>query len=87
MTVKIVLVYQSLLGIYGDQGNSKVLARRLQWRGIDAEVIQVEPGDAVPRDGSVYLLGGGEDNAQTTAVRQPSTSRRASKRLSTLRSR
>lgn len=70
MTVKIVLVYQSLLGIYGDQGNSKVLAKRLQWRGIDAEVIQVEPGDELPRDGAVYLLGGGEDNAQTTAVRE-----------------
>lgn len=70
MSVKIVLVYQSLLGIYGDQGNSKVLAKRLQWRGIDAEVVQVEPGDALPRDGAVYLLGGGEDNAQTTAVRE-----------------
>lgn len=70
MTVKIVLVYQSLLGIYGDQGNSKVLAKRLLWRGIDAEVVQVEPGQQLPRDGSIYLLGGGEDNAQTTAVRE-----------------
>lgn len=70
MTVKIVLVYQSLLGIYGDQGNSKVLTRRLLWRGIDAEVVQVEPGQPLPRDGGVYLLGGGEDNAQTTAVRE-----------------
>ena len=70
MTVKIVLVYQSLLGIYGDQGNSKVLARRLQWRGIEAEVVMVEPGEELPRDGSLYLLGGGEDNAQTTAVRE-----------------
>jgi hypothetical protein len=48
MTVKIVLVYQSLLGIYGDQGNSKVLARRLQWRGIEAEVVMVEPGEELP---------------------------------------
>lgn len=68
--VKIVLVYQSLLGIYGDQGNSKVLAKRLQWRGIDAEVVVVEPGTPLPADGAVYLLGGGEDNAQTTAVRE-----------------
>ncbi|MFP5416011.1 MAG: type 1 glutamine amidotransferase [Actinomycetes bacterium] len=67
---KIVLVYQSLLGIYGDQGNSRVLAKRLQWRGIDAEVVTVEPGDPLPADGVVYLLGGGEDNAQTTAVRE-----------------
>ena len=68
--VKIVLVYQSLLGIYGDQGNSLVLRQRLAWRGIDAEIVRAEPGDALPTDGAVYLLGGGEDGAQTTAVRE-----------------
>ncbi|WP_232549504.1 type 1 glutamine amidotransferase [Propioniciclava soli] len=68
--VKIVLVYQSLLGIYGDQGNSLVLAQRLRWRGIDAEVVVVEPGDPLPADGAIYCMGGGEDNAQTTAVRE-----------------
>lgn len=66
--VKIVVVYQSLLGIYGDQGNAKVLDKRLQWRGIDSEVVFVDPGQPLPDDGAVYLLGGGEDNAQTTAV-------------------
>ena len=70
MTAKIVLVYQSLLGIYGDQGNAKVLHKRLAWRGIDSEVVVVEPGRPLPADGAVYLLGGGEDNAQTTAVRE-----------------
>ena len=70
MSTKIVLVYQSLLGIYGDQGNSKVLRQRLAWRGIDAHVESVEPGEPVPADGALYLLGGGEDNAQTTAVRE-----------------
>ncbi len=68
--VKIVVVYQSLLGIYGDQGNAKVLHQRLAWRGIDSEVIFVEPGQRLPADGAIYLLGGGEDNAQTTAVRE-----------------
>lgn len=68
--VKIVLVYQSLLGIYGDQGNAKVLAKRLAWRGIPSEVAVVEPGSPVPADAAIYLLGGGEDNAQTTAVRE-----------------
>ena len=68
--VKIVLVYQSLLGIYGDQGNAKILKKRLDWRGIPAEVLMIEPGEPLPSDGAVYLLGGGEDNAQTTAVRE-----------------
>ncbi len=67
--VQIVLVYQSLLGIYGDQGNAMVLLKRLQWRGIEATLSIVEPGDPVPATGSVYLLGGGEDAAQVSAVR------------------
>ncbi len=66
--VEIVLVYQSLLGIYGDRGNAMVLLKRLQWRGIEATLTQVEPGDPVPATGSVYLLGGGEDAAQVSAV-------------------
>jgi CobQ-like glutamine amidotransferase family enzyme len=67
--VEIVLVYQSLLGIYGDRGNAMVLRQRLAWRGIDATLTMVEPGDVVPSTGSVYLLGGGEDAAQISAVK------------------
>ncbi|HVK45022.1 MAG TPA: glutamine amidotransferase [Micropruina sp.] len=67
--VQIVLVYQSLLGIYGDQGNAMVLLKRLQWRGIEATLSIVEPGDPVPATGNVYLLGGGEDAAQVSAVK------------------
>ena len=66
--VEIVLVYQSLLGIYGDRGNATVLAKRLQWRGYDTTLTVVEPGDALPDTGQVYLLGGGEDAAQISAV-------------------
>ena len=67
--VEIVLVYQSLLGIYGDRGNATVLVKRLAWRGYDAVLTVVEPGDQLPDTGSVYLLGGGEDAAQISAVR------------------
>jgi lipid II isoglutaminyl synthase (glutamine-hydrolysing) len=67
--IKIVLLYQSLLGIYGDRGNAMVLRKRLQWRDIDAEIVEIEPGDAVPADGAVYLFGGGEDAAQISAVK------------------
>ena len=67
--VEIVLVYQSLLGIYGDRGNAMVLRQRLAWRGIDAMLTEVEPGDVVPSTGAVYLLGGGEDAAQVSAVK------------------
>ncbi len=67
--VEIVLVYQSLLGIYGDRGNATVLVKRLAWRGYDARLTVVEPGDPLPDTGAVYLLGGGEDAAQISAVR------------------
>jgi CobQ-like glutamine amidotransferase family enzyme len=66
---KIVLIYQSLLGLYGDRGNAAVLRSRLDWRGINAQIVEVEPGEPVPADGLVYLLGGGEDAAQISAVR------------------
>lgn len=67
--VHIVLVYQSLLGIYGDRGNATVLVKRLQWRGFEPVLTVVEPGSPLPDDADLYLLGGGEDGAQTTAVR------------------
>jgi CobQ-like glutamine amidotransferase family enzyme len=67
--VEIVLVFQSLLGIYGDRGNATVLIKRLGWRGFDPVLTVVEPGDPLPDTGHVYLLGGGEDAAQVSAVR------------------
>lgn len=39
--IQIVLLYQSLLGIYGDRGNAMVLRQRLRWRGIDAILTEV----------------------------------------------
>lgn len=66
--VRIVLVYSSLLGIYGDRGNAMVLARRLEWRGERARLLAVEPGQMLPDDGDIYLLGGGEDAAQVSAA-------------------
>lgn len=70
MSLEIVQVYQSLLGIYGDQGNGKVLQKRAQWRGIDATLTWVEPGHPLPETGDIFLLGGGEDGAQTSAVKR-----------------
>jgi len=66
--VRIALVFPSLLGTYGDGGNASVLAQRLRWRNIDAEVIDVGVDDAVPEQADLYVLGGGEDTAQTLAV-------------------
>ncbi|HWC36721.1 MAG TPA: glutamine amidotransferase [Mycobacteriales bacterium] len=66
--VRIALVYPAVLGTYGDGGNAVVLAQRLRWRGIDAEVVPVEIDQPLPEQADIYVLGGGEDSAQTLAV-------------------
>lgn len=66
--VRIALVFPALLGTYGDGGNASVLAQRLRWRGHDAEVVDVAVDAALPAQADIYVLGGGEDTAQTLAV-------------------
>jgi CobQ-like glutamine amidotransferase family enzyme len=68
--VSIALLYPELLGTYGDGGNASVLAARLRWRGIPAEVVELAAGEPVPRSCQLYLMGGGEDGPQALAVRE-----------------
>lgn len=65
----IVSIYPALLGTYGDAGNVVALAHRAQVHGINAEVVSVAPGEAIPATADLYVLGGGEDSAQTAAAR------------------
>jgi CobQ-like glutamine amidotransferase family enzyme len=65
---RIALVYPELLGTYGDGGNAHILATRLRWRGLAAEIVSVPAGAALPDQCDLYLLGGGEDEPQVLAV-------------------
>jgi len=65
---RIAVVYPESLGTYGDAGNALVLAKRLQWRGIRSQLVPVRIGAPVPEYCDVYVLGGGEDVAQTAAA-------------------
>ncbi len=67
--VGIGLVLPDLLGTYGDGGNAEVLVRRLEWRGIPARLVPISVDEPMPRQLDVYVVGGGEDAAQTMAVR------------------
>lgn len=68
--VRIALLLPDLLGTYGDRGNVLVLEQRLAWRGIPSETVTVlSSAPEVPESCDVYLLGGGEDVAQTAAMR------------------
>jgi CobQ-like glutamine amidotransferase family enzyme len=69
-TVAVALLFPDLLGTYGDSGNAVILANRLRWRGVAAEVITVRSGDPVPAGCQIYVVGGGEDLPQALAARQ-----------------
>jgi len=66
----IVHVYPHLLGTYGDAGNAIVLRQRALARGIAVTLLVVQPGEPVPTQGDIYLLGGGEDAKQTAAAHE-----------------
>jgi CobQ-like glutamine amidotransferase family enzyme len=66
--LRIAVVYPDLLGTYGDGGNGLVLARRAEWRGFPAELLQA-PSDRPLPEADLYCLGGGEDGPQVRAAR------------------
>jgi CobQ-like glutamine amidotransferase family enzyme len=67
-TVAIGLLLPDVLGTYSDTGNATILAQRLRWRGIPAEILTITARDTPPTSCAVYLLGGGEDTAQLFAA-------------------
>jgi len=58
------------MSTYGDRGNLLILQRRARLRGIEVEQVLVNADQAVPRQGDIYLLGGGEDLPQILAARR-----------------
>lgn len=67
-TVRIGLLLPDVLGTYSDRGNATVLAQRCRWRGIPAEVVTATAGAAAPGACDLYVIGGGEDGAQSFAT-------------------
>ena len=68
-TVRIGLVLPDVIGTYGDGGNAVVLRKRLQLRGIPAEIVEITLADPVPDSLDLYTLGGAEDYAQRLATK------------------
>lgn len=67
MSITLVSIYPTLLGTYGDGGNVMALQHRARLHGLDLDVLVVESGQPVPESADMYVLGGGEDSAQTAA--------------------
>ncbi|MEE1085982.1 MAG: glutamine amidotransferase [Schaedlerella sp.] len=58
-------LYPDLLNLYGDRGNIQCFCKRLEWRGIEAEVIPFVSGDTIDFSKlDIILLGGGSDREQ-----------------------
>lgn len=67
MTLSIIHLLPELLGTYGDRGNVEILSWRLSQRNIAHEVLTIGVDDKIPVTADLYLLGGGEDDAQIAA--------------------
>lgn len=58
--IKIVQLYPKELNLYGDNGNTACLYKRLKDRGYSVDVIEVGIGDKIPGF-DIMLIGGGQD--------------------------
>lgn len=66
--LRIASLCPDVLGTYGDGGNVTVLMQRLAWRQLPAELVTVGLDSPVPAECDLYVLGGGEDEAQLLAL-------------------
>ena len=65
MELKICHMYPDVLNLYGDGGNIRCITRRLQWRGIGAEVTRLPIGSSASLSGfDLVFIGGGQDFEQ-----------------------
>lgn len=65
----IVHLYPEEMNIYGDGGNILALTKRLEWRGIDYELIKVGVGDEYDfASADIIFGGGGQDKGQTVVA-------------------
>jgi CobQ-like glutamine amidotransferase family enzyme len=62
-------LYPSKMNIYGDRGNVIALQRRAEWRGLNATVVSLDIGDAIPDDIDTFFFGGGQDQQQVAVAK------------------
>jgi CobQ-like glutamine amidotransferase family enzyme len=62
--LKILQLYPRDMNIYGDHGNTLVLAKRAEWHGYSVELLSYNPGDVFPDEVDLIIGGGGQDSGQ-----------------------
>ncbi|MBP3885475.1 MAG: glutamine amidotransferase [Olsenella sp.] len=64
-SLRIAHLFPELLNLYGDSGNILVLRKRLEWRGIEPDVMEVHVGERPTfADADIVFIGGGSDREQ-----------------------
>lgn len=63
-TIRLLQLYPKDMNIYGDWGNTLTLKRRLEWHGINVELLSYNPGDTLPDAVDLVVGGGGQDSGQ-----------------------
>jgi len=65
MKIKTLHLFPDLLNLYGDKGNIECMRKRLEWRGIEAEVVShTSDGKGDFSDVDIVFVGGGSDREQ-----------------------
>lgn len=63
--LKICHLYPDVLNLYGDRGNIICMRKRLEWRGLEAEVAGLPIGETADfNDFDLFFIGGGQDFEQ-----------------------
>lgn len=63
--INICHLYPDLMNLYGDRGNIMAMKRRLEWRGIRANVTEVNVNDPLNwQDYDIFFIGGGQEFEQ-----------------------
>jgi len=69
--INIAHLYPDLLNLYGDKGNIAALVKRLEWRGIEAQVTEYKTEDEIDfADADIIVLGGGTDREQMVVCKR-----------------
>jgi len=71
-------LYPDAMNIYGDIGNVRALAQRARWRGIEVEVVPLQPGPADLEGCDILFMGGGQDRDQSRIFRDFADHKRSS---------
>ena len=65
MELKICHLYPDVLNLYGDGGNIICMKKRMEWRGIKADVSSLKIGESASlADFDLFFMGGGQDFEQ-----------------------